>query len=70
MSRINNEDIGSFIATNCLTGGVYGFCYGIGNFVSAHHEFRPSYYKGLNIIIIWIALKKFFLLIIGLLYLN
>ena len=58
MSRINNEDIGSFIATNCLTGGVYGFCYGIGNLISAHPEFRPSYYKGVNIIKVWIALKK------------
>ena len=49
---------------------LYGFCYGIGNLISAHPEFRPSYYKGVNIIKVWIALKKLHLLIIGLLCLN
>ena len=55
---INGESVSSFAIKNCLTSGTYGFCYCIGQLISAHPKFKPSYYKGVNIIKVWIALKK------------
>lgn len=37
---------------------MYGLCNFIGQRISAHPKFKPTYYKGVNIIYVWIALKK------------
>ena len=45
----------------CLTSGLnnaYAFSYGLGQLLSAHPEFKPSYYKDAYITKVWIALRK------------
>ena len=58
MSEINGESTGLFVTKHILTGGIYGWCYTIGNLISNNPEFKPSYYKGVYITKVWISLKK------------
>ena len=58
MERINNESASVFFTKNLFSGGLYGWCVGIGNLISSNPEFKPSYYKGVNIIRVWLGLKK------------
>ena len=42
-------------------GDTFGYLFnGLGSLKSAHPEFRPSYYENVDIIYVWIALKKLF----------
>ena len=55
---INGESYGSFITKYYLSGYIYGWFYVIGQLVSVNPEFKPTYYKGVNIIKVWIVLRK------------
>ena len=58
MSKINLKSITEFAIKNTLTSGLYVWYYVIGNLISSNPEFKPFYYKGVNIIRVWISKRK------------